>query len=63
MPPFLSKRFELLRGFNRNLKFILVSLAFRRVVMGFLEVVRAIYFAIIGFSPTEIGFLFTIPIA
>ena len=63
MPSLLSKRFELLRGFNRDLKFILVSLAFRRVVMGFLEVVRAIYFAIIGFSPAEIGFLFTIPIA
>jgi len=32
----------------------------RRLVMGFLEVVRVIYFALIGFSPFAIGFLITL---
>ena len=59
----LISSLKLPRGFNRDLKLILVSLACRRVIMGFLQVVRAIYFALIGFSPIEIGFLFTIPVA
>jgi MFS family permease len=32
----------------------------RRIVMGFLQVVRAIYFALLGFSPVEIGLLLSI---
>jgi len=51
------------REFDRDLKLLLLSLTCRRVVMGFLEVVRAIYFALLGFSPTQIGILFMIPIA
>jgi MFS family permease len=33
------------------------SMAFRRVSMGFLQVVRAIYFYLIGFSEVEVGIL------
>ena len=44
-------------GFDRDLRFLMASMAFRRVSMGFLQVVRAIYFALLGFSPVEIGLL------
>lgn len=43
--------------FDRDLRFLMASMAFRRVSMGFLQVVRAIYFALLGFSPVEIGLL------
>ena len=33
------------------------SMFFRRIDMGFLQVVRSIYFALLGFSPVEIGLL------
>ncbi len=59
----LTHQIKLPRGFDRDLKLVLASLACRRVVMGFLEVVRAIYFALLGLSPVQIGILFTIPIA
>ena len=32
----------------------------RRIIMGFLQVVRAIYFALLGFSPVEIGLLLSV---
>jgi MFS family permease len=44
-------------GFDRDLRFLMASMAFRRLSMGFLQVVRAIYFALLGFSPVEIGLL------
>jgi MFS family permease len=47
-------------GFDRDLKFLMASMAFRRVSMGFLQVVRAIYFALLGFSPVEIGLLLSL---
>ncbi|RLG48002.1 MAG: hypothetical protein DRN92_01990 [Thermoproteota archaeon] len=59
----LTSRIKFPRGFDRDLKLVLASLACRRVVMGFLEVVRAIYFAFLGLSPAQIGILFMIPIA
>ena len=46
--------------FDRDLKLLLVSMSMRRVAMGFLQVVRAIYFALLGFSPIEIGLLLSI---
>ncbi len=46
--------------FDRDLKLLLVSMSMRRVAMGFLQVVRAIYFALLGFSPVEIGLLLSI---
>jgi len=45
------------RGFDRHLKLLLFSMASRRIVMGFLQVVRVIYFALLGFSPLTIGLI------
>lgn len=55
-----SLRPKLPKGFDQDLRLLLYSMASRRVVMGFLQVVRAIYFALIGFSPITIGFLLSI---
>ena len=46
--------------FDRDLKLLLCEMFSRRIVMGFLEVVRAIYFALIGLSPLAIGMLITV---
>jgi len=45
---------------GRDLKLLMGEMFFRRMVMGFLEVARAIYFALLGFSPFTIGVLITI---
>jgi len=55
-----SLRPRLPKGFDQDLRLLLYSMASRRVVMGFLQVVRAIYFALIGFSPITIGFLLSL---
>ncbi len=47
-------------GLDRDLKLLLFEMSSRRLVMSFLEVVRAIYFALIGFSPVAIGLLLTV---
>jgi MFS family permease len=47
-------------GFDRDITLLTGSMFTRRIVMGFLQVVRAIYFALLGFSPVEIGFLLSI---
>jgi MFS family permease len=47
-------------GFDRDLRLLTYSMAFRRLSMGFLQVVRAIYFALLGYSPVQIGFLLSI---
>ncbi|MGD2200958.1 MAG: MFS transporter [Candidatus Bathyarchaeota archaeon] len=47
-------------GFDRDLKLLMGSMTFRRVAMGFLHVVRPIYFALLGFSPVKIGLLLSI---
>lgn len=52
--------FSLPRGFDCDLKLLLFSMASRRVAMGFLQVVRAIYFALLGFSPLTIGLLLSV---
>ncbi|MFX0202271.1 MAG: MFS transporter, partial [Candidatus Hodarchaeota archaeon] len=52
--------FNLPRGFDRDLNLLLFSMAARRVAMGFLQVVRAIYFALLGFSPFTIGLLLSV---
>ena len=46
--------------FDRDLKLLLCSMSMRRIAMGFLQVVRAIYFALLGFTPVEIGLLLSI---
>ncbi|MCK4424646.1 MFS transporter [Candidatus Bathyarchaeota archaeon] len=53
-------RLKLPDVFDRDMKLLLYSMASRRVVMGFLQVVRAIYFALLGFDPITIGFLLSI---
>ncbi len=47
-------------GFGRDMRLLTGSMFTRRIVMGFLQVVRAIYFALLGFSPVEIGLLLSI---
>ena len=47
------------RGFDRDLWLLLGELFSRRLVMGFLEVVRPIYLSLIGFSPLQIGLIMT----
>jgi len=54
----LSFRFP--ESFDRDLRLLAYSMAFRRVSMGFLQVVRAIYFSLLGYSPVQIGFLLSI---
>jgi len=54
----LSLRFP--EGFDRDLRMLTYSMAFRRVSMGFLQVVRAIYFALLGYSPVQIGLLLSL---
>jgi MFS family permease len=49
-----------LTGFDRDMKLLMSSMALRRLSMGFLQVVRAIYFALLGFSYVEIGLLLSI---
>ena len=46
--------------FDKDLRLLLYSMSFRRISMGFLGVVRAIYFALLGLSPVEIGILLSI---
>jgi MFS family permease len=52
--------FTLPSGFDRDLKLLLFSMASRRIVMGFLMVVRAIYFYLLGFNEIEVGLLLSI---
>jgi MFS family permease len=47
-------------GFDRDIGLLTGSMFTRRIVMGFLQVVRAIYFALLGFSPVEIGLLLSV---
>ena len=56
----MSARLGFPRWFDRNLKLLLGAMFSRRIVMGFLGVVRAIYFSLIGLSPVAIGLLMTI---
>lgn len=53
----LQSRLKLPDVFDRDLKLLLYSMSMRRIAMGFLGVVRAIYFAMLGLSPIEIGIL------
>jgi MFS family permease len=53
----LSSRFKIPDVFDRDLRLLLFSMSSRRVAMGFLEVVRAVYFYLLGFSEIEIGLL------
>ncbi|MBD3206334.1 MFS transporter [Candidatus Bathyarchaeota archaeon] len=50
-------------GFDRDITLLTVSMFIRRIVMGFLQIVRAIYFAYLGYSPIKIGILLSIATA
>ncbi len=49
-----------LGGFDRDLRLMMFSMSFRRISMGFLMVVRAIYFYLLGFNEVEVGLLLSI---
>ena len=57
---FSFSRLKLPEGFDRDLTLLMFSMSTRRLGMGFLQVVRAIYFSLLGFSPVEIGLLLSI---
>jgi len=44
-------------GFTRDITLLTYSMFTRRIAMGFIQVVRAIYFAILGYTPLEVGLL------
>jgi len=46
--------------FDRDLRLLTYSMGVRRVTMGFVMVIRSIYFALLGFSPVQIGLLLSI---
>jgi DHA1 family multidrug resistance protein-like MFS transporter len=52
-----ASRLRLPEAFDRDLTLLTISISFRRIDMGFLQIVRSIYFALLGFSPVEIGVL------
>jgi MFS family permease len=47
-------------GFNRDMAILTRSMFIRRIAMGFIGVVRTIYFALLGFSAVEIGLLLSL---
>ena len=55
-----SLRLRFLGGFDRDLRLMMFSMSFRRISMGFLMVVRAIYFYLLGFNEVEVGLLLSI---
>lgn len=56
----LLSRLRLPSSFDRDLTLMTFSMSSRRVVMGFLGIIRSIYFALLGFSPVEIGLLLSL---
>lgn len=53
----IYSRLRLPEGFDRDLKLLVGSMSMRRISMGSLMVVRAIYFYLLGFSEIEVGLL------
>jgi MFS family permease len=47
-------------GFDRDIGLLTGSMFTRRMVMGFLQVVRAIYFTLLGYSPVKVGLLISV---
>jgi len=56
----LRSRLRIPESFDRDLRLLMLSMSSRRVVMGFLGIIRSIYFALLGFSPVEIGLLLSL---
>ena len=59
----LKSRLVFPEGFDRDLKLLLFSMSARRLAMGFLMVIRAIYFYLLGFSELEVGLLLSLATA
>jgi DHA1 family multidrug resistance protein-like MFS transporter len=53
-------RFRFPDAFDRDLRLLTYSMSIRRVTMGFTMLIRSIYFALLGFSPVQIGLLLSI---
>ncbi|MEM2504509.1 MAG: MFS transporter [Candidatus Bathyarchaeia archaeon] len=53
----LPIRHSLLEGVDRDVYLLVSSMFLRRVVQGFLQIVRTIYLALIGFDPVTIGLI------
>jgi MFS family permease len=47
-------------GFNKDIAILTRSMFIRRIAMGFIGVVRTIYFALLGYSAVEIGILLSL---
>jgi MFS family permease len=47
-------------AFDRDLRLLTYSMSIRRVTMGFVMLIRSIYFALLGFTPVQIGLLLSI---
>ena len=47
-------------GFDRDIRLLTSSMFTRRIVMGFLQVVKAIYYALLGYTAVEIGLLLSL---
>ncbi len=58
-----GSRLRLPESFDRDLRLLLFSMSARRISMGFLGVVRAIYFYLLGFSEVEVGLLLSLATA
>jgi len=56
----LRDKLSLPDAFDRDLRFLMYSMSSRRVAMGFLFVVRSIYFSLLGLSPTVVGLLLSL---
>lgn len=52
-----SVRYSLIEGIDRDVYLLASSMFLRRVVQGFLQIVRTIYLALIGFDPVTIGLI------
>ncbi len=56
----MTSLIRLPEGFDRDIRLLTTSMFTRRIVMGFLQVVRAIYFALLGYTAVEIGLLLSL---
>lgn len=53
----LRNKIRLPNAFDNDLQLLLYSMATRRFELGFLFLVRSIYFSLLGYNYTEIGIL------
>ncbi|MBD3205722.1 MFS transporter [Candidatus Bathyarchaeota archaeon] len=56
----LWSKLRLPDAFDRDLRLLLISMASRRIALGFLFLVRSIYFGLLGYSYTTVGILLSV---